>query len=181
MPYAPSISRFLQPLAGAYPFGLASSEGRRLAAVDRFVGNEITFADGFDPIARLAAQLCDTPLAFCTLVGRDRIRLIGMHGLDTLRELPREPGLCATAIAQHVPYVVEQADVDARTKAHSLVAGPENIRFYVAVPLRSGRHSVGTLCVLDRVARHADGQAIEALEVLANLAVDRLERQAMLV
>jgi len=180
MPYALSVSALMQPLAGAYPFGLTTSEGRRLAAVERYVGSEQSFGTAFDPVARLAAQLCDTPLAFCTLVGRENIRLIGTHGLDELRELPRERGLCASAIAQHIPYVVEQADLDARTREHSLVTGPQNIRFYVAVPLLSGTYSVGTLCVLDRVARHADGETVGLLAELAHLTVDRLERHATL-
>ena len=178
MPYGLSVSALLQPLAGSYPFGLSTSEGRRLAVVERFAAPELAFADAFDPIARLAAHLCETPIAFCTLVERQRIRLIGSYGFENLRELPNEPGFCASAIAQHVSYAVEQADVDSRTKLHTLVTGPENIRFYVGVQLRSGDQNVGTLCVLDRVARRADGQAVELLDVLAQLAVDRLERLA---
>jgi GAF domain-containing protein len=179
MPNALSVPAFLQPLAGAYPFGFRSSEGRRLAVVERYAASETVAAQLFDPIARLAAHLFDTPLAFCTLVERERIRLLGAYGFDSARELPNEPGLCTSAIAQHVPYVVEQADLDARTKQHSLVTGHENVRFYVAVPLRVDRQNVGTLCVLDRIARLADPQAVELLEILAELAVDRLERRAV--
>jgi len=178
LPYALSVSSLLQPLAGSYPFGLSTNESRRLAVVERFAAPELTLANAFDPIARLAAHLCETPIAFCTLVERQRIRLIGSYGFRNLRELPNESGFCTSVIAQHVSYAVEQADLDSRTKLHTLVSGPENIRFYVGVQLRSGDQNVGTLCVLDRVARRADAQAVEMLDILAQLAVDRLERFA---
>jgi diguanylate cyclase (GGDEF)-like protein len=171
-----SLPAFLQPLAGAYPFGISSTEGKRLDAVARYSANDANLEGSFDGIARLAAHLFDAPIGLCTLVKRDGIRAIGNFGLGNRRELPLEPGLCATAIAQHVPYVVESADSDARARAHSLVTGPENVRFFVAVQLRTRTgHNVGTLCVMDRMARHADAQALEFLTSLATLAVDRLE------
>lgn len=173
------LSAFLQPLAGAYPFGRASAETRRLAAIARYAVDDVGFAEAFDPIAALAARLFETPLALISLVEANRIRLIGSYGFNGTRELPSEPGLCASAIDQHVPYVVEQADVDARTRAHSLVVGSENVRFYAAVSLRAPSGSnVGTLAVLDRIARHADRGGVALLETLAALTVDRLERRA---
>jgi GAF domain-containing protein len=86
--------------------------------------------------------------------------------------------LCAATVAQHVPYVVERADLDTRTRTNSLVTGPENIRYYIGIPLRIADQNVGTLCVLDRVARHADEHAVASLAALAHLATDRLERYA---
>jgi len=178
MSNALSVGAFLQPLSGAYPFGFRSSEGRRLAVVERYVGGDDTSAQAFDPIAKLAAHLFDAPIAFCTLVERNRIRLLGVYGFDSTRELPHEPGFCANAIERQLPYVIEQADVDPRSRQHSLVNGHENVRFYVAVPLHVDGQNVGTLCVLDRVARRADVEVVEMLEVLAELAVDRLKRYA---
>jgi len=173
-----SVAAFLQPLSGAYPFGFRSSEGRRLAVVERYVRGDEVSAQAFDPIARLAAHLFDTPIAFCTLVERNRIRLLGAHGFDSSRELPHEPGFCANAIERQVPYIIEQADIDPRSRQHSLVTGHENVRFYVASQLRVDGQNVGTLCVLDRVARRADIEVVEMLEVLAELAADRLKQYA---
>jgi|GEM_PF-1889869 len=174
-----SFPAFLQPLAGAYPFGITSTEGKRLDAVVRYAADGANLDDGFDPIARLAAHLFDAPIGLCTLVERDAIRVIGNFGLGGVRELERVPGFCASAVGQHVPYIIERADQDSRTLAHALVTGPENIRFYASVQLR-GRTGVnlGTLCVMDRMSRHADPQALELLATLAALAVDRLDARS---
>jgi len=176
MPQGLSFPAFLQPLAGAYPFGISTTEGKRLDAVGRYAAKGASLEDGFDSIARLAAHLFDAPIALCTLVERDSIRAIGNFGLGKVRELARVPGFCVSAVGQHVPYVVERADQDSRTRAHPLVTGAENIRFYVGVQLRARNgHNLGTLCVMDRMSRHADPQALELLASLASLAVDRLD------
>jgi diguanylate cyclase (GGDEF)-like protein len=176
MPQGLSFPAFLQPLAGAYPFGVSTTEGKRLDAVSRYAANGANLETAFDPIARMAAHLFDAPIGLCTLVERDTIRTIGNFGLGSVRELERIPGFCASAVGQHVPYVVERADQDSRSLTHPLVTGPENIRFYVGVQLRSkSGHNLGTLCVMDRMSRHADPQALELLASLASLAVDRLD------
>jgi diguanylate cyclase (GGDEF)-like protein len=174
-----SFPAFLQPLAGAYPFGISTTEGKRLDAVGRYAADGANLADGFDAVARLAAHLFDAPIGLCTLVERASIRAIGNFGLGNVRELARLPGFCASAVGQHVPYIVERADRDPRTLAHPLVTGPENIRFYVAVPLRARTgHNLGTLCVMDRMSRHADPHALELLVTLASLTVDRLDARS---
>jgi GAF domain-containing protein len=179
MPYAFSLSSFLQPLSGSSPFGVATTETRRLQAVARYETSDESFDAAFDPIAAIAANLLQTPIAFCSIVEAYRIRLIGAYGFRGSRTLLNESGFCASAILQQVPYVIEQADLDSRTRDHSLVVGPEHVRFYVGVPLRTPNgHNVGMLAVLDRIARHADRQSVELLEALATLAVDRLERRA---
>ena len=177
MPYALSLSTFVQPIADAYPFGNATTETRRLKAVARVTASDEALESAFDPLAALAARVFDTPMALVTLVESYRIRLIGRYGFGSLHELPNESGLCASAVQQHVPYFVERADLDVRTRSHSLVSGNENVRFYVGIPLRtSDGHNVGVLAVLDRIARHPEAHAVSLLTTLASLAVDRLER-----
>jgi GAF domain-containing protein len=179
MPYALSHSSFLQPLGGSSPFGVSRAEERRLKAVERYEASDESFEAAFDPIAAIAAELLQTPLAFCSIVEKYRIHLIGAHGFVGSRTQVNESGLCASAVLQAAPYVVEQADVDPRTSAHSLVTGSQNVRFYVGVPLRTpSGHNVGTLAVLDRIARRADPGAVVLLQTLATLTVDRLERRA---
>jgi sigma-B regulation protein RsbU (phosphoserine phosphatase) len=166
-------------MSGSSPLGVATTETRRLQAIARYEASDESFEAAFDPIAALAAQSLQTPMAFCSIVEEFRIRLIGCYGFTGPRFLINESGLCASAVLQQVPYVVERADLDSRTRRHSLVAGRENVRFYVGVPLRTPNgHNVGTLAVLDRIARHADRELVEQLQTLATLAVDRLERRA---
>ncbi|MBC5810038.1 MAG: diguanylate cyclase [Candidatus Eremiobacteraeota bacterium] len=135
----------------------------------------------FDSIARLAARLFDAPLGLVTLVESDRVRVLGSAGLAA-RELPREIGLCVTAVSKDGPHVIEDAGHDLRSARHSLVAGPENVRFYAGVVLRAADGTrLGTLCVMDRIARRADPETLVLLEELAALAVDRLELRAATV
>lgn len=179
MPFALSYASFLQPLGGSSPFGGSKAEERRLKAVERYEASDEPFEAAFDPIAAIAAELLQTPLAFCSIVEKYRIHLIGAHGFAGSRTQANESGLCASAVLQQAPYIVEQADLDPRTSAHSLVTGSENVRFYVGVPLRTpSGHIVGTLAVLDRIARRADPGAVALLQTLAALTVDRLERRA---
>lgn len=152
------------------------NESARLAAVRRY---EIldTPADGtFDRITALASDLFDVPIALVTVVDHDRIWFKSRHGLEDVTEIPREPGLCASAIVSDVPYIVEEARTDPRTLANPLVAGSFGLRFYAAAPLRtSDGHGLGTLCLIDREPRIFSPRQASLLQQLADIVVDEME------
>ena len=155
---------------------LAADEGARMAAVRRYDILD-TPPDGvFDRIAATAAELFDVPIAIVSIVDTNRIWFKAHHGLEDVTEIARDPGLCASAILGHEPWVVEDASTDPRTLANPLVASEFGLRFYVGAPLTTlDGHNLGTLCVLDRQPRQVTAAETRILADLASLVVDQLE------
>jgi sigma-B regulation protein RsbU (phosphoserine phosphatase) len=155
---------------------LPVDEEDRLAAVHRYEVLD-TPADGtFDRITALAARLFGVPIAIVSVVDSDRIWFKSKHGLPDVSEIGRDPGLCASAILQHDPWVVTDAAADPRTLANPLVAGTFGLRFYAGVPLTTKEgHNLGTLCVIDRQPRDVTDADLAVLRDLAALVMDQLE------
>lgn len=130
---------------------------------------------GLDRITTLAAQVFHVPISLITLVDADRIWLKSHYGIN-IESLPREPGLCATVISQDEVYVVEDAKVDPRTSANSLVTGPLGLRFYAGVPLKSADgYALGTLNIIDSQPRELLTNELELLRQLGAMVMDHLE------
>ncbi|WP_246851422.1 sensor domain-containing diguanylate cyclase [Patulibacter sp. SYSU D01012] len=154
--------------------GREMGEAARLAAVHRY-GVLDTPADGaFDRITRMAARIFGVPVAVVSIVDEDRIWFKSVHGLH-LHEARRDPGLCASAILQDEPYVVEDTRNDPRTVGNPYV-GPDGFGFYAGAPLRAASgERVGTLAIMDCEPRRLDRHETETLEDLAALVVRELE------
>ena len=135
-----------------------------------------TPADGaFDRIAALAARIFGVPIAIVSIVDHDRIWFKSHHGLE-LEQIPRDPGLCASAIMSDTPRVVEDARSDPRALANPLVAGEFGLQFYAGVPLKTrDGYNLGTLCVLDFEPRAVTAAEITTLEDLASVIMNELE------
>ncbi len=153
----------------------SETESKRMAALRRYAILDTPPDGNFDGITSLAARLLNVPIALTSLVDTDRIWFKSKHGLD-VAQIDREPGLCASAILDGEPYVVEDAEFDPRTLANPLVAGEFGLRFYAAVPLTTvDNHRLGTLCVLDKVPRKLSDEDMEILKTLAGLVMDQME------
>lgn len=129
----------------------------------------------FDDFARLAAIICETPIALISFVDDRRQWFKSNFGLDAT-ETPREMSFCAHAIEGTELFEVPDALADARFATNPLVTGSPNIRFYAGAPLVvSNGLPLGTLCVIDRKVRQLKPQQIEALNVLRQAVVSQLE------
>lgn len=155
---------------------IAPEEIARLEAVRRYDILDSPPDGSFDRITALAARLFEVPIAIVSIVDTDRIWFKSHHGLADVSEIGRDPGLCASAILQHGPWVVEDAATNPTTLANPLVAGALGLRFYAGVPLttRDG-FNLGTLCVIDREPRKVSEAERAVLQDLAALVVDGLE------
>ncbi len=93
-----------------------------------------------------------------------------------VKETPREVSFCAHAIVHPETLVVPDTLEDHRFAFHPMVLDQPNIRFYAGAPLRVATgHTLGTLCVMDRVPHELDEKQIAALEVLSRQVVAQLE------
>jgi two-component sensor histidine kinase len=150
-------------------------DAARLSAVRRYDVLDTPPDGAFDRVTELAADLFAVPVSIISVVDHDRIWFKSHHGVD-VREIGRDPGLCASAILQNEAWLVEDARSDPRTLANPLVAGAFGLRFYLGVPLRThDGFNLGTLCVIDREPRTVDQRQIDQLSRLASLVMDQLE------
>ncbi len=147
----------------------------RLRAVRRYDILDTPPDGAFDRITRIAAKLFRTPIAIVSIVDEDRIWFKSHHGLD-VTQIPRSPGLCASAILGDHPWVLTDASADPRSLTNPLVAGAFGLRFYVGVPLRTNDgFNLGTLCVIDHHPRAVEDRQLEILKELAGIVMDELE------
>ena len=163
------------PLARVDPSIVPANEAMRSDAVRRYDVLDTPPDGSFDRIARLAARACGTPIGIVSIVDHDRIWFKSHHGTEAT-QIGRDPGLCASAILQDGPWIVEDAATDPRTLTNPLVAGDFGLRFYLGVPLKThDGYNLGTLCVLDHHPRTARDAEVADLVDLAQLVIDELE------
>jgi GAF domain-containing protein len=151
------------------------NERQRLDAVRRYDILDTPPDGAFDRITSLAARLFDVPISIISVVDHDRIWFKSHHGID-VEEIGRDAGLCASAICQLDPWLVNDAAVDVRTIDNPLVAGELGLRFYFGVPLTTfDGYNLGTLNVIDVAPREVTEREVETLKDLAAIVVDELE------
>ena len=155
-------------------------EAERLATLRSYGILDTPPERDFDDIVKLAAQICDTPIALISLVDAHRQWFKAAFGL-ALGETARDIAFCGHAILQSELFLVPDATLDAKFADNPLVTGEPNIRFYAGAPLTTpDGHALGTLCVIDREPRRLSDAQQQALTVLGRHVVAQLElrRQA---
>ncbi len=152
------------------------NEAARIEVVRRYEILDTPPDGAFDRITSLAARLFEVPIAIVSVVDTDRIWFKSHHGLPEVAEIGRDAGLCASAILEDGPRIVNDAIRDPRTLANPLVAGSFGLRFYAGVPLTThDGYNLGTLCVIDYEPREVTADNLTTLQDLAALVMDELE------
>ncbi len=155
-----------------------SNEQARLAVLRRYEILDTEVDAGIDDLTRLAARLCGTPIALVSLVDADRQWFKSRVGLDAT-ETKRDVAFCAHAILEpEEVFAVPDAHEDARFFDNPLVTGGPRVRAYLGVPLVAPTgEAIGTLCVLDHVARTFGAEHLETIRVLGRQVVTHFELQ----
>ena len=136
----------------------------------------------FDALARLAATLCNTPVALVSLLDETREWFKAQVGFDGVSHIPRAQGFGAHTLQDGDLFEVTDASTDPRFAGTLLVTGPQHIRFYAGVPLTLADGArVGTLCVLDRMQRTLSTDQAQSLRNLAVVAAAALEMRGALL
>ena len=158
-----------------------ADETGRLAALQRYKVLDTPPEEGLDDLTRLAAYVCQAPMALLTLVDGERQWCKSRVGMAP-GEIPRRLSFCAHAIHAQDICAVEDTHRDERFADHPLVVGAPFIRSYVGVPMRTpDGHAIGTLAVADVVPRQLAAEQLNGLRVLCRQAMAQLElrRQAL--
>lgn len=151
------------------------NEELRMAAVARYEILDSPPDGAFDRITSLAARIFKVPIATISVVDHDRIWFKSKYGIDAV-EIGRDPGLCASAIIDNEPWVVNDASTDPRTMENPLVRGELGLRFYAGASLRTADgYNLGTINIIDREPREMSIEELETLGQLAEIVVDELE------
>jgi PAS domain S-box-containing protein len=154
-----------------------AGEVQRLAALRQYEVLDTPREATFDEIVRIAALVCNTPIAVVNLIDEKRQFFKAEIGLG-VRETPIDISICAHGLLQPGLFVVPDTTQDERFVCNPLVTGDPHLRFYAGALLQTPEgHPIGTVCVLDYQPR-PDGvtpEQGETLKALARAAMAHLE------
>ena len=160
------------------PAELHPHEGRRLALLHELELLDTLPDASFDVLTRLAANALDVPIAFITLIDRQRQWFKSSIGIN-LSEAPRDTSFCGHVVHDEAVLVVPDASTDERFRDNPFVASGPKLRFYAGAPLMLDGLPMGTLCVFDLVPRSLDSTQrqilIDIAATAAHYLVQRLE------
>ncbi len=143
-------------------------ESARVVALQRLgILDPLPEAD-FDNLTRLAASVCNTPVAFISLVDDQRQGFKSCFGMDP-RESSGALSFCTWALREQQLVIIPDALRDHRFAGNPLVSKEPRIRFYAGMPIAGpDGHNLGTLCVIDRRPRDLPEASRTALRILAS-------------
>lgn len=153
----------------------SAEESARLAALDRYHIVDTAPEPAFDALTRLAAHICEAPIAALSLVEGDRQWFKSKLGLP-FDETPRSISFCAHTILRPAVLVVTDTLNDERFAGNPLVTEGPHIRAYAGAPLvtQDGQR-LGALAVMDHVPRAIDSEQRALLRILADEAMTQLD------
>ena len=131
----------------------------------------------FNDLMRLAAQICETPIARIHWRQPDDT-WVGLQVNHSAKPLDdRDLAFCFCTIEQSGLLIIADTWQDPRFANHPLVVSPDGIRFYGGYPLRTADGYLwGTLCIMDRRPRNLSDRQINGLEMLGRQAIALLEK-----
>ena len=150
---------------------------RRIDALEEYEVLDAASDPAFDDISRLAAQICNAPVAVIALPGSDRLYLRSAYGIE-LGEIRRIPLALEKTIRSSEVYEVPDARLDPSYPAGILFSG-RSYRFYAGAPLITPSGAViGCLGVFDAGVRRLSQPQLTGLAALARQVISRLELNA---
>ncbi len=121
----------------------------------------------YDRITRLVAKFFQVPVAYVSLVDRNRQWFKSKQGFD-ICETPRDISFCGHTILRDDTLVIPDATRDPDFADNPVVTGPPGVRFYAGHPLSGpGGYKIGTLCILDMKPKEFGPEKVKELKDFA--------------
>ena len=162
---------------------MPANEEHRLSAVRSlnllYTGPDIAY----DEIGELAAQICQCPVAYVSLMDDDRLWLKAKYGLPPdFNQCPREIAFCSTTICGSEMVVSPDLRQDSRFNEIPMVTGEPHLQFYCGMPLiTSEGYALGTLCVMDFEPRQLSFEQTESIRRLSHQVMTQFELRRRLI
>ena len=151
----------------------AEERQRRAQAIQSMAVLDTPPEDGFDALARLAANVCKAPIALVSLIDQNRVWFKAVHGWEIKEGAHKHSFCCETANSKRVLEVCNAA-LDPRFSENLVVTGDPGVFYYAGAPIMYESVGIGTVCVLDYAPRELPAQALQALTELATIATAML-------
>jgi signal transduction histidine kinase len=148
-------------------------EAQRLHDLESYHIMDTEAEASFDQLTMLAARVCGTPIALLSFIDDDRQWFKSTFGTNII-ELPRYISACNKTIDQKGLHIIPDASVATCSyRQHMMSLG---FNFYAGVPIVSaGGHAIGSLCVIDKIARDLSPEQLQTLKAIADQVLDNLE------
>ena len=150
---------------------IPSFEHERLEALQPYQVLATPGQGVFNDFVGVVAKLFGVPIALVSLVRESDVVFVGNVGLLEVPVTDRENSLCSVAILQDGLTVFEDLATQPCDLVNPLAAQALQLGFYAGQALRTPDGlPIGSLCILDRKARHlseAEGQLLEKLALVA--------------
>lgn len=154
---------------------ISELEQQRIAALNEYAIEYGLREKQFDEITKLAAIVCDKPIALITFLDEKTQWIksdMGFSATCTDREL----AFCNKTILGEEILEIENAATDVMFSANPFVTGEPFIRFYAGAPLTTPDGlQIGSLCVIDTKPGKLTEQQREALTTLSHSVIRLLE------
>ncbi|WP_178123444.1 MULTISPECIES: bifunctional diguanylate cyclase/phosphodiesterase [unclassified Pseudomonas] len=122
----------------------------------------------FDELTRLAAIVCQTPIAMLSFFDSDREWFKSKLGFET-GEVPRSQSLGNIVVSRNELVTIQRVCADPLLSQCALVSTPPYIDFYAGLPISAdGGHVIGVLSVADTEMRDLSDSQVEALRMLVH-------------
>lgn len=159
---------------GIAPENSLDIESKRLQALNAYGVLDTLPEKEYDAIARLAAYICQAPLAFISFIDEKRQWFKSKVGLD-IEFVPISDSFCRhTILADHLVEVPDATKNELFCETE-LVTGDFAVRFYASAPLIDpDGYRIGTLCVFDQQVKHLSDEQRDALRTLADEVMSHL-------
>lgn len=156
-------------------------QAERLEAIERYRLGQQAEDGTLDGLVRLATQLTGCPISLISIVHSDKQIFEARCGLD-IESTDLERSVCAHAILGDDILEIEDLRNDPRTADNPFVTDPDDpMRFYAGAQIVTAEGlPLGSFCVLDRVPRRLTPNQREALKILAQQVMQRLDFQEAL-
>lgn len=153
---------------------IPDDEDRRVFALHALQVFDTPSGERFDRLTRLACRAFGVPIAFVSLVDRQRQRFKSVPGSD-VEDIPRSVSFCGHSVQHDTTFVVEDTLTDDRFVDNPLVVGAPHVRFYAGEPVVSEEGiKLGTFCIMDKKPRRLSTEDLTMLKDLASLTQDEL-------
>ncbi len=172
---SPQLERSQLAFAPASTVPIPDNETQRLSALSQYQILDTLPESAFDQLTHLAAQICQTPMAWIGLVDEQRQWFKSIQGLK-LTETVRTAAFCAHTILQPDLLIVPDTQLDPRFRHYPAVTETPHLRFYAGAPLVDSEGFIlGALCVADCTSRSLTPTQQESLKMLAAQVMAQLE------